>query len=99
MNRDAAAQGPESQSLALMTSSLPTPPPFHATVEPADGEFRVRFAGELDLATVREAEDAVAEARRGGAGPLVLDLGGLTFVDSSGLRLIMQINAACASDG
>jgi anti-anti-sigma factor len=78
---------------------LPTPPPFNATVESLDGHFRVRLTGELDLATAGQAEAAVAEARSHGAGPLELDLSELTFVDSSGLRLIMQIDSACRADG
>lgn len=72
---------------------------FTAAVQPVDGRVRVRFAGELDLATVPEAEAAIIEARSIGAGPLELDLGELTFVDSTGLRLIMEINSTCVRDG
>ena len=75
------------------------PPPFHATVEHDDGHARVRFAGELDLATVAEAEAAVEQARGDGAGPLRLDLSEVTFLDSSGLRLIMEVSRACSADG
>lgn len=74
------------------------PPPFHAAVERDNGRLRVRLAGELDLATVPEAEKAIAEARSEAA-PLEVDLSGITFIDSSGLRLIVQIDAACRADG
>jgi anti-anti-sigma factor len=59
----------------------------------------VRFAGELDLATVPDAEVAVAQARDGEGRRLLLDLRELTFLDSSGLRLILQIERACRLDG
>ena len=59
----------------------------------------MRFAGELDLATVEEAEAAVERARREQAGALCLDLSDLTFLDSSGLHLVLQIHAACRAQG
>lgn len=77
----------------------PIPPSFHATVEPGEGGAIVRFAGELDLGTVAEAEAAVARARLESPGSLRLDLSELTFVDSSGLRLIVQVDAACRREG
>ena len=65
-----------------------------------DGDgVHVRFAGELDLATVAAAEAAVARARRETPGPLHLDLADVTFLDSSGLRLVVRIEAACRADG
>ena len=74
-------------------------PPFNAAVESADGHVRVGLSGELDLATVAAAEAAVARARRETPGPLRLDLSDLTFLDSSGLRLVLRIDAACRADG
>ena len=49
---------------------------------------RVGFDGELDLATVGIAEEAMR--RTDGVGTVVLDLRNLTFLDSSGLRLILM---------
>lgn len=81
-----------------MTSRSPIPPPFHATVEPVDGGVRVRLSGELDMATVADAEAAIARARREHPGLLVLDLSALTFIDSSGLRLVMEVDRACRAE-
>lgn len=54
----------------------------------AEGEStRVVFSGELDLATVGFAEKAMTDLPE--AKTLVLDLRQLTFLDSSGLRLIL----------
>ncbi len=53
-------------------------------------EGRVVLRGELDLATVPAAERAVADALGAlepGA-PLIVDLSGLRFMDSQGLRLL-----------
>ena len=75
------------------------PSPFRAVVEAADDVVAVRFAGELDLATVEEAAAAVAQARGGSDRPLRLDLSELTFLDSSGLHLVMQVHEACHADG
>jgi anti-sigma B factor antagonist len=54
--------------------------------------------GELDLATV----DAVRErldALRGAGRPAVLDLDGLTFMDSTGIRLVLEASGQAAQDG
>jgi anti-sigma B factor antagonist len=66
------------------------------TVETEDGVVRPR--GELDLATageVRTALRAEAEAR----GRVTLDLGGLRFLDTSGLRLVLETAKASERDG
>jgi len=48
----------------------------------------VVFDGELDLATVGIAEEAIKGAAKDSQ-PLILDLRKLRFLDSSGLRLIL----------
>jgi len=55
-----------------------------------DGETPVlRLHGELDLATAGTLEEALDEALAGGAGRLVLDLSGLSFIDSTGISLLI----------
>jgi anti-sigma B factor antagonist len=49
----------------------------------------LRLDGELDLASVPQLEDAVESALLDGATEIVLDLRGLEFVDSTGLRAIL----------
>jgi anti-anti-sigma factor len=52
-----------------------------------DGSWRVRVRGELDLATVSSLETELD----GLAGyPLFLDLSGVTFIDSTGLALLIR---------
>jgi anti-sigma B factor antagonist len=46
--------------------------------------------GELDVSTVPKVEQALHQLEGDGVSVLVLDLRGLTFLDSSGLRLILE---------
>jgi anti-sigma B factor antagonist len=69
--------------------SYEPPEPFRMD-ERRDGDRSVlSLHGELDLATigdVRARLDALQAERRG----VVLDLDGLTFMDSTGIRLVLQ---------
>lgn len=56
-------------------------------------------AGELDLSNGDALEEAIADARARRATALILDLTGLTFMDSSGLRILLDTwNEAQLSD-
>jgi anti-anti-sigma factor len=55
--------------------------------------------GELDLAAVAALEGAVEAARSEGAGDVVLDLRELAFMDSSGLRTIVQLDTKAGTEG
>jgi anti-sigma B factor antagonist len=70
--------------------------PFRCDVA-RDGEtLRITLTGELDLARAAEVEPVL---RGDGARQRVLDLRELTFMDSSGLRLILSAHAAARRDG
>jgi anti-anti-sigma factor len=81
----------------VLGSSVPSP--FRAVVEPGDGAVGVRFAGELDLAAVEEAEAVLEQVRGEKPGSMELDLSELTFLDSSGLHLVFKLHRACRDDG
>ena len=51
--------------------------------------------GELDLPAADTAYDDIDRAARG-AGALLLDLSRLTFMDSSGLRLVVRLHTSAA---
>ncbi|HEV7528182.1 MAG TPA: STAS domain-containing protein [Solirubrobacteraceae bacterium] len=57
------------------------------------------LSGELDLATVPRVEQAVDAALARDVQTLVLDLSGLSFVDSSGLRLFVVLHQRAAAEG
>jgi anti-anti-sigma factor len=60
-----------------------------------DGVRIVECQGELDIATAPEVEDIVRGLVEGGAGRLRLDWSGLTFMDSTGIRLLLEVVALC----
>jgi anti-anti-sigma factor len=68
-------------------------------VIPERDAARVRPVGSLDLATVNVLEDQLAELRGAGFRRLILDLGGLSFMDSTGLRLVLRWDAESRTDG
>jgi anti-sigma B factor antagonist len=82
-------------------SESSTPPPDLFTCEVGrNGSLAwVRPAGDLDLDTVHRVESALAELREEGCGNLVLDLRGLTFMDSTGLRLVIRWHTAARDEG
>jgi anti-anti-sigma factor len=78
---------------------FPPPDPFRCeTGRDGDGAW-VRPIGELDLDTAPLLEEQLAAARARGAARLVLDLRGLTFMDSTGLRLVIRWDTAGREDG
>lgn len=63
------------------------------------GVALVRPSGELDIATADALDLRLRQVTEGGARELVIDLAELTFIDSSGLRLLLRWHAAAADDG
>jgi anti-sigma B factor antagonist len=65
-------------------------------VEPADGVTYVELHGELDLSCEEQFSEAVEPVRHG---RLVLDLRGLTFIDSAGLHMLVRTWLRSREDG
>jgi anti-sigma B factor antagonist len=57
----------------------------------------IRLAGEFDLACEERFQEELANVLDG-AGTFVLDLRGLEFIDSTVLRVLVQLDAAARSD-
>jgi anti-anti-sigma factor len=68
-------------------------------VVPERESVRVCLDGALDLATVDLLEERLAELRAAGWSSMLLDLRGLEFMDSTGLRLVLRWVAAARADG
>ena len=64
-------------------------------IEPTDQGFELE--GELDMATAGDLAEALRE--KGKAGPLLLDFSGISFMDSSGLRVILEAASERNGDG
>jgi anti-sigma B factor antagonist/stage II sporulation protein AA (anti-sigma F factor antagonist) len=70
---------------------------FDLNVERDDGGVvRVVVRGELDLATAGRLEAALAEPP---GSTVLVDLRGLTFMDSTGVRTLLQATEDCRRDG
>ena len=50
------------------------------------------LSGEIDLSTVEEAAGQLRDAIEGSEGTVAVDLREVSFLDSSGLRLLLQLN-------
>jgi anti-sigma B factor antagonist len=81
-----------------MSSPETTGPDFDVTVQRSSGTAVVQVAGELDLVSV----PTLAEVLRDLEPPcdrVILDLSGLTFIDSTGLRLAITEHRRAELDG
>ncbi len=56
----------------------------------ADGRVLVELRGEIDVASAAEAERELAEAQALAPREIVVDLQHLTFMDSTGVRILIQ---------
>lgn len=61
-------------------------------------EVRVAVTGELDISTVQTLRDALISQRVPGR-QILLDLSGLSFMDSTGLQALLEADAAARADG
>jgi len=78
----------------------PLPEPFRSAVVRADGAIRVELTGELDLATSPALDRILQDmAASTAGGRVVVDLRGLTFMDSTGLRVLMRWDGSAREAG
>lgn len=63
---------------------------FNVETAEHDNATHVLLRGDLDLSTAKQAEQAIEEAERSGAQTVVIDLRGLSFMDSTGLRVVVS---------
>jgi anti-anti-sigma factor len=74
---------------------MPVPDLVHVTAEPLEDAIIVRVTGEIDLSTVdvlRRELDAV----HADAATVLLDLSAVTFMDSTGLHLLLEASHSSA---
>jgi anti-anti-sigma factor len=63
------------------------------------GDEYIRVAGEMDLSVIGLVDREVERAEASDATRIVLDLDQLEFMDASGIRLLLHLNARSESDG
>ena len=72
---------------------------FDCVVDQEGTIFTFVLKGEIDLNAVQQLEGQVEVAFDGEERLVVLDLGGVEFIDSTGLRLLLRIKTQVAADG
>jgi anti-sigma B factor antagonist len=72
---------------------------FDVATERQDGTLLVMPRGEIDLATVDFVREAVEGNWADEVDQLVLDLRGVGFMDTSGLRYVLELNDRAQRDG
>jgi anti-anti-sigma factor len=73
--------------------------PFRCDVARDGADLRVTLEGELDIATSPQLEAVLREPCDDGVTRRVLDLARLTFMDSSGLRVILSAHSVARREG
>jgi anti-sigma B factor antagonist len=76
----------------------PTPFKIERTAG-TDGKCSLAVTGELDIATTPTLQDEVNKALADGATTVDIDLANLSFIDSSGLRMFLQLNEYATAQG
>jgi anti-anti-sigma factor len=74
-------------------------PTLHIRTEGEQDAFTVTLSGELDLASAGQLDTAIAELCADGAKRIVLELGELEFMDSTGLRSVLVGDELCKVSG
>src|ERR1700679_3553704 len=88
-----------SHSVNEAPSTYVPPAPFVCTWKPNGfGSAWVQLAGELDFATLPAFERTLRDAQRS-AGTVSIDLQALAFIDCSGLKAILDADAAARRAG
>jgi anti-anti-sigma factor len=75
------------------------PESFHCETGRDGDASWVRPVGELDLDTASQLDRELAALREAGADRLVLDMRALTFMDSTGLRLVIRWDTDAREQG
>jgi anti-sigma B factor antagonist len=73
--------------------------PFDLTIQERGDAIHVALRGELDISTAPRLEDELRRIEAGGPATLVLDLSKLDFMDSTGLRLVLNADARARAAG
>jgi anti-sigma B factor antagonist len=68
-------------------------------IKSSEGSHTIVLKGELDISSAPVFEGTVTDICAGGPAEIVVDMGGVEFVDSSGFNAILRAKALCDSHG
>ena len=72
---------------------------FEATETTVNGVRLVAIGGELDISSAERLEQELAGVEANGRALLVLDLRGVEFIDSTGIRAVLAADERARADG
>ena len=72
---------------------------FNLVTAQEDDATVIRVAGELDLASADELDQAIRKAEETGIGTIVVNLSDLSFIDSTGLSVLLRARTRARQDG
>jgi anti-sigma B factor antagonist len=72
---------------------------WQVSIDPQPDRVTVRVTGDLDLETAPSLLTQVEPYLAGSGGALVVDLGALSFIDSTGLSALIRINQRMSAAG
>jgi anti-sigma B factor antagonist len=73
--------------------------PLEITTEEREGQTHMALIGELDIASAPRFEEGLSSVEANTPGVLVLDLRGVEFIDSTGLRAVIAADERARSAG
>ncbi|MGZ4170252.1 MAG: STAS domain-containing protein [Solirubrobacteraceae bacterium] len=79
--------------------AAPDPPKFRTEVRMVGPAAMVSFHGELDIQQASRVAGAFARALNRNPAVLAADLRGLTFMDSTGVHAMLNVEARCRRQG
>lgn len=82
-----------------MSGHVQKPGSLQISSSPIDGAVKVILQGELDLASAHQMEEHFAAIDEQAPARVVIDLAGLEFIDSSGLRVLLLADARARERG
>jgi anti-anti-sigma factor len=82
-----------------MHADTPTPGTLSISSSLEGGTASISLAGEFDLASARQMEESLSSIEESKPARLVVDLGQLAFIDSTGLRLLLQADVRARERG
>ncbi len=76
----------------------PSVPVLELVTQPARNGVQVVARGEIDLSNAQQVRAALVAAEASNASWIVLDLSAVTFIDSTGLRMLLEAQARSRAD-
>jgi anti-sigma B factor antagonist len=73
--------------------------PFSSTIHEHGTTAQLTLRGELDLSTAPRLEEDLRRVEAGGPATICVDLSGLDFMDSTGLRLLLTADSRAREAG